>query len=264
MQETKDSWQSGNPYDQFMGRWSRLIAHEFLQWLSVPVKRRWLDVGCGTGALSALVLKSKNPIEVAGVDTSAEFVRHAVETNSNSRMRFEVASAESLPSETDYFDATISGLALNFIPQPEQAIAEMTRVTKQNGTVAVYVWDYADGMQMLRYFWDAAADLDMKATEFDEGLRFPLCREDALKELFEKSDLHDIQSKPIEVPTVFQDFDDYWQPFLGQVGPAPSYVSALDETRREALRNALQTKLSVATDGTIPLVARAWAIQGRV
>lgn len=264
MPKSDDSWQSGNPYEKFMGRWSRLIGARFLQWLPVPIESKWLDIGCGTGALSNLVLELKNPIEVWGIDSSPEFIEFAQKIASKSSLRFDIALAQSLPIKSDYFDAAISGLALNFIPQPEQAVKEMMRVTKQGGIVAAYVWDYADGMQLLRYFWDAVVDLDPNAAALDEGKRFPLCQEKNLKSLFEECGLYDINSRSIEVDTTFQDFEDYWQPFLGKVGPAPSYVMSLDEKGRKTLMEQLQASLPSVADGTINLTARAWAVQGVV
>jgi SAM-dependent methyltransferase len=264
MLDPVDSWQSGNSYDRFMGRWSRLVAQEFLQWLPVPEHGRWLDVGCGTGALSSLVLDLKRPKQILAVDASPEFITFARSTNEDARLRFETATAESLPAEPGSFDAVISGLALNFMAQPGQAVAEMKRVTKPGGIVAAYLWDYAQGMQMLRYFWDAVTALDGSAAALDEGLRFPLFREGELERLFRESGLADVRFKAIEVPTVFADFEDYWQPFLGGVGPAPGYILSLDTAEREALKERLRSTLPQSDDGTISLKARAWAVQGIV
>jgi SAM-dependent methyltransferase len=262
MQKVIDSWQSGNPYEQFMGRWSKLIAQEFLQWLPVPGNKGWLDVGCGTGALSSLVLSTKQPKEILAIDSSPEFTAFGRKMIKDPRLQFEIALAQSLPAEANYFDAVISGLTLNFIPQPEQAMAEMVRVTKPSGIVAAYVWDYAEGMQMLRLFWDAVVDLDDSALELDEGVRFPLCQETKLKKLFMDSGLREVKLKSIEVPTIFSNFEDYWQPFLSGIGPAPSYVMNLDDAQRVALKERLQLRLPKSENDNIWLVARALAIQG--
>lgn len=264
MIKPEDSWQSGHPYERFMGRWSRLIAQEFLEWLPVPKDRDWLDVGCGTGTLSSLIWRTRQPKGILAIDSSPEFIAFAREYNSDHRFQFEIGLAQSLPIESNRFDAVVSGLVLNFVPQPEHALTEMRRVTKSGGVVAAYVWDYSDGMQMLRFFWDAAVALDRDAARLDEGIRFPLCQEGNLKKLFLDSGLREVRFKSLEVRTVFSSFEDYWLPFLGGVGPAPSYVMNLDEIQRIELRERLRESLPESEDGTIPLLGRAWAVQGRV
>lgn len=258
----KDNWASGDKYEAYMGRWSRLVAREFLNWLAVPAGSMWLDVGCGTGALSQTVLQMAAPAKVRSIDRSEGFIAFAKEQVQDSRVEFEVGDAMSLNADSGAFDAAISGLVLNFIPQPERTIAEMARVIRPGGIAAAYVWDYADGMQFIRHFFDAAKELDPKAAEVDEGPRFPICQPDVLGQRFEAAGLHQVEVRPIEVPTVFRDFDDYWQPFLGGQGPAPSYTVSLSEEHRTALRERLRERLPVAADGSIHLVARAWAARG--
>jgi hypothetical protein len=164
--------------------------------------------------------------------------------------------------ESGQCDIAVSGLALNFVPQPSLAVHEMTRTVRAGGTVAAYVWDYAGTMELMRYFWDAAGALDPAALALDEGRRFPLCRPDPLIELFTQAGLRDVQVRAIDVPTRFRDFDDYWSPFLGGQGPAPGYAMSLDEPRRDALRERLRASLPIAADGSIALIARAWAVRG--
>jgi SAM-dependent methyltransferase len=257
-------WASGSPYEAYVGRWSRLVAQDFLSWLAVPRGSRWLDVGCGTGAVSETVLRDWEPEEVIGVDASEGFIDHAREQVRDARSAFQVADAQDLPFEDDRFDAVVSGLVLNFIPRPQSALVEMIRVTRQGGTVAAYVWDYAGEMQLMRHFWDAAAALDPKARELDEGHRFPICRPGPLHALFRDDGLEEVAVRSIDVPTVFRDFDDYWSPFLGAQGPAPSYAMSLDEERRVALQERIRAGLPIAADGSIHLIARAWAARGTV
>jgi SAM-dependent methyltransferase len=255
-------WASGSPYETYVGRWSRLVARELLAWLAVPSGSRWLDVGCGTGALSETILGEAAPGEVVGCDPSAGFIGYAVERIKDRRARFRVADARSLPFEDARFDAVVSGLVLNFIADPRRGLAEMVRVARTGGVVAAYVWDYAGEMQLMRHFWDAAAALDPAAVELDEGRRFPLCRPEALERVFHEAGLEAVAVRSIDVPTVFRDFDDYWGPFLGAQGPAPSYAMSLDEGRRTRLRERLRSGLPTAHDGSISLVARAWAARG--
>ena len=260
--KTKDNWTAGDLYEGYMGRWSRLVSREFINWLDTPIGGQWLDVGCGTGALSQTILQLTNPARIKGIDRSEGFVNFARERVQDNRVQFEVGDAETLSDVTDTFDAAVSGLVLNFIPRPERALAEMMRVTKSGGLVAVYVWDYAEGMQFIRHFFDAAVALDSEAAEYDEGPRFPICRPDALQNLFEATGLQNVEVRPIEVPTVFSDFDDYWSPFLAGVGPAPSYAMSLSEEQRVALRERIRSRLPFNSDGSIPLSARAWAARG--
>jgi SAM-dependent methyltransferase len=256
-------WAAGDLYDPFMGRWSRLVAREFLKWLAVPAGIDWLDVGCGTGALTQTILDHASPKMVRGVDPSPGFIEYAKAHVTGGRASFEVGDAQSLPIHTASVDAAVAGLVLNFVPQPPRAVTEMARVVRPGGVVAAYVWDYAGSMELMRYFWDAAVALDPAASDLDEGRRFPICQPKPLTELFAQARLHDVEARPIDVPTDFRDFDDYWSPFLGGQGPAPGYAMSLDEARRGALRDRIRSKLPIAEDGAIHLIARAWAVRGR-
>jgi SAM-dependent methyltransferase len=263
MMEATDPWGSGSAYERYMGRWSRHVATEFLWWLAVPSGRRWLDVGCGTGVLTRTILESAAPSEVVGVDQSGDFVAYAAAQTADPRARFAVADAAELPSGDGAFDAVVAALVLNFVAEPHAALRELARVTAHGGTIAAYVWDYRDGMQFIRTFWDAAIALDAAAGSLHQGERFPLARPDALAALFESASLQDVASRSIEIPTRFADFDDFWAPFLGGTGPAPSYVATLDDERRTALRERLRVSVPTEPDGSIPLYARAWAVRGR-
>lgn len=257
-----DAWASGEGYESYVGRWSRLVAQEFLRWLDVPRGARWLDVGCGTGALTRLVLDVAVPAAVAAIDRSPSFVEFARHRVADPRASFAVTDAQSLPQATGSIDAVVSGLVLNFVPRPDAAVAEMRRVVRDGGVVGVYVWDYADGMQLMRVFWDAASALDRRAMELDEARRFPICEPAALESLFRNVGLTRVESRAIDVPTRFQDFDDYWRPFLSGQGPAPGYAMSLSDERRAELRDRVRGALPIATDGSIDLVARAWAVRG--
>ncbi len=258
----KEVWASGWAYEPYVGRWSRLVAREFLSWLAVPAERRWLDVGCGTGALSQTILEFAAPRSVMGIDRSEGYVAFAHEHVRNQRAQFLAGDAQGLPVETGAFDAVVSGLVLNFIPDPRRAVAEMARAARSDGVVAAYVWDYAGKMQLMRHFWNAAAALDPAASALDEGRRFPICRPDSLAKLFLDAGLKEVQVRPIDISTDLRNFEDYWSPFLGGQGPAPSYLMSLDEERRVALRERIRAGLPFALDGSIPLVARAWAVRG--
>lgn len=154
------------------------------------------------------------------------------------------------------------GRALNFVPSPAQAVGECVRLAVPGGVVAAYVWDYAAGMAMMRYFWDAAITLDPAAAGRDQAHRFPICRAEALAEAWSVAGLTEVRVEGIEIPTVFVDFDDYWRPFLGGQGGAPGYVAALPNRHRDALRDVLRSQVPTEPDGSIALTARAWAVRG--
>ncbi len=258
-----DSWAEADLYEPYVGRWSRSVAREFLAWLDVPEQSEWLEVGCGTGALTETVLIHCAPRSLCAVDQSAGYVRSARSRARSTVVDFVLADACATPFAGGRFDVAVSGLVLNFVADPAQMIAEMARVLRPQGRMALYVWDYAERMELMRYFWDAACDLDPMAAELDEGRRFPVCKPDALRSLFETCHLLDVETRGIEVPTVFRTFDDYWSPFLGGQGPAPGYAVSLPEDRRERLRDLLRRRLPSSPDGSIRLTARAWAVHGR-
>jgi SAM-dependent methyltransferase len=264
MSEVRDQWDVGSTYEDFMGRWSRQLALPFVSWLRIPDSVHWLDVGCGTGALTNAICSHASPASVLGCDPAAFFIEYAQRQSRDARASFVVAGAGSLPSRADGYGSVTSLLALNFFPDPVAAVKEMRSLTAPRGTVSACVWDYGDGMEFLRCFWDAVVALDPTARALDEGERFPLCRPDALAGLFGADGLDDVRCESIEIQTEFASFEDYWQPFLGGTGPAPSYVASLDADRRAVLAQQLESALPRGAGGTIPLTARAWAVRATV
>src|SRR3990172_8413820 len=210
-----ESWTSGDAYEQFMGRWSRLVAREFVAWLGVDAGSRWLDIGCGSGALTRTALEIAPPAAVLGVEPSAGFVGAARRLTDDGRAEFAQGDACALPCRPGAFDAVVSGLVLNFVPDVGRALAEMRRALRPGGLAAAYVWDYAEGMQMLRHFWDAVGLLDPGGAPVDEGERFPICRPDSLAESFRSAGFDEIAVRRLVVATTFRPFDGHWGPFLG-------------------------------------------------
>lgn len=257
-----ETWARGAAYEPFIGRWSRLIAAEFLSWLGIPGGSRWLDIGCGTGALSLTILDRARPARVEALDLSPDYVLYSRKHISDPRFQFLVANAQAVPLSRARFDAVVSALTLNFVPDPARAVLEMARACHPGGLVGVYVWDYAGEMQILRYFWETAIALDPVASELDEGGRFPICNPQVLHRLFEGAGLLRIDVRSIDISAVFPDFDDYWSPFLGGQGPAAGYVMSLGEEGRVRLRERLRATLPIAADGSFSLIARAWAVRG--
>ena len=261
--KVSDTWKRGNPYEQYVGRWSRQVAPRFLSWLAVPAERRWLDVGCGTGALCAAIVEHCSPSSVVGVEPSDAFLNTAKEQLAG-RAVLHRGSATEIPLDDASVDTTVSGLVLNFVPDGRAALAEMARVTGSGGTIAAYVWDYAGKMELLRLFWDAAVELNPDAARMDEGARFPLCRPEGLTELFEGAGLRGVEVTAIDIPTPFTSFEEYWRPYLGGQGPAPAYAMSLDETARARLRDRIRERIPVQADGSVSLTARAWAVRATV
>jgi len=261
---SSETWQQGKAYDSYMGRWSSLVADEFLQWLDLSGGLAWLDVGCGTGMLSAAILEHCEPDSIVGVDPSAGFIRRARSHINDPRATFRVADATETGLPDQACDVTVSGLVLNFLNDPALALTESRRVTRPSGVMAAYVWDYADGMEITRSFWDAAGAVDPAAKNLDQGVRFTICNPDALSRLVKESGLKAVDVRAIEVATVFASFDDYWIPFLGGQGSAPGYVASLADEQRVRLREELRRRLPVEADGGIRMNVRAWAVRGQV
>jgi len=255
-----DAWSAGEAYEAYMGRWSRALAREFLAWLKPKASAHWLEVGCGTGALTSALCALCEPASVVACDPSAAFVAHARSGIKDARASFVTAGADDLPTRDGGFDWIVSSLVLNFVPEPKSAVESMRQRLRPGGAVAACVWDYAEGVEFLRRFWDEAAASDPAAAAHDEGRRFPICSGEALTSLFHAAGLDHVEVAMLEIPTDFANFDDYWRPFLGGTGPAPTYVASLDPARREALRKRLERRLGA--DGPIRLRARAWAIRG--
>jgi ubiquinone/menaquinone biosynthesis C-methylase UbiE len=257
-----DAWHAGGGYDAYMGRWSRRLAPRFLEWLDAPPGLDWLDVGCGTGALSSVILAQCAPRDLIGIEPAEGFLARARENVADPRARFEIGDAQALPLPEASRDVVASALVLNFVPDRAKALAEMRRVARPGGRIGFYVWDYpGGGIELMRAFWDAATTLDPAASDFAEGKRFPFCTQRELGAMAEAAGLAAIETIAIEIPTVFRDFEDYWHPFTLGVGPAPGYCASLPDDARGRLRDRLQESLSPAPDGTIALKARAWAVK---
>lgn len=260
----RDAWTSGESYESYVGRWSEQVAERFIAWLRMPLGRAWIDVGCGTGAVTRTILANGNPNQVVSVDQSEAFLQFAQAATGDERVSFRQGNARQLPVDADAFDAAISGLVLNFIPEPVWMVREMERVVRPGGVVALYVWDYAGEMQMMRHFWSAAVETDPAAADLDEGKRFPIANLTALRSLFEETGLQQIVTDVIDISTTFADFDAFWHPFLLGQGPAPTYVQSLTDAARQELREAVRRRLPIQPDGTISMIARALAIKAVV
>jgi trans-aconitate methyltransferase len=257
-------WGSGDAYERYMGRWSRRVAPIFTGWVDASPGARWIDIGCGTGVLASTILDLCEPSQVLGIDSSDVFLQSAAAHIPDPRASFRQGNAQEIPEPDGSFDVAVSGLVLNFLPDKDAAIREMARIVRPGGTVALYVWDYAGHMQVMRRFFDVATALDPKAAEYDDGVKAPICRPEPLRDILTRSGLLNVEVRGIDIPAAFDSFDDYWAPFLGGTGSAPKYCTSLDDAARERLKEELRRQLPTGPDGEILLAIRAWAVKGRV
>lgn len=256
-------WSGGAHYEGFVGRWSRLVAAEFVPWLGVPSGSTWIDVGCGTGELTRAILRTSAPSRVLSLDPSESYLEHARASTEDARAQFVRGSDQDVPSLGVVADAVVWGLVLNFVPDAVGALRIAATSTAPGGLMAAYVWDYADGMAMLRHFWDAAVAEDPAAEAKDEAVRFPICAPGGLQSVFEEAGVAGVAARPIEVTGRYADFEEYWTPFLSGSAPAPGYLASLLPQRQARVREILRERVPTAADGSITLTCRAWAVRGR-
>jgi SAM-dependent methyltransferase len=212
--------------------------------------------------LFQIILEHYEPSQVTGLDSSKSELAYALTRVTGERVNFLQADAQALPFSKNSFDTAVSGLALNHLLEKARALTEMRRVVRPGGRVAGYVWDYAGEMQLMRRFWDAAIALDPAARERDQARRFPDCKPEPLADLFRGAGLDEVQTRAFDVATIFRDFDDYWVPMTIGEGAITEYILSLTEKRRTSLSERLQQSLPMRADGTIHLMARAWAVSG--
>jgi SAM-dependent methyltransferase len=250
-------------YEGYIGRWSSVVAIEFLAWLDVSKGARWFDVACGTGALTAAVLRGCEPARVDASDPNDGRIAFARQTIHDPRATFSVGGGTRIAATDGTYDAVIGGLAFPAIRDTPAALAEFKRIVKPGGVVAGYVWDFDGEMQLLRYFWNAAAEFEPAAEQSDDDERFAICHPQRLGAAWRGAGLADVEVRAIDAKARFTDFDDLWTPFSRGDSPAQTFVQSLDEHRRELLRAHLRSGLPVANDGSITLTTRAWAAKGR-
>jgi SAM-dependent methyltransferase len=251
-------------YERFMGRWSRNLAPRFVRFAGVRQGDTVLEVGSGTGELAAAVATMTPSSRIVGIDPSGSYVALAQARHGSALISFEVGDAQQMRFPGALFDRTLSMLVVNFIPDVRKALGEMRRVTRPNGTVAAAVWDYGEGMDMLRAFWDEAVALAPANAAKDERHQ-QLCRRGDLPTLWREHGLQDVTERDLVIETRFASFDDFWTPFLERQGPAGAYAASLSAEDREALRMRLRQRLlGAGADRPLVMHARAWAVRGIV
>jgi SAM-dependent methyltransferase len=246
-------------YDAFMGRYADRLAPVLIGFAGIQPGEAVVDVGCGPGALTETLAAQIGTERLAAVDPSEPFAAATAERVPGADVR--VGAAESLPWPDDTFDAALAQLVVNFMSDADAGVAEMQRVVRPDGTVAACTWDYGGGMKMLRTFWDATLALDPEAPDEARGMRFQV--EGDLHRAWTDAGLRGVETGALVVEVAYRDFDDFWTPFTGGVGPAGAYAMSLDEDRRQALREECRRRLG-NPDGPFDLSATAWAVKGRV
>ena len=261
-----DAWAAGNSYDAYMGRWSRPVAARFLDWFAVPGGLDWLELGCGTGALTAAIVRQCDAAHVLALDPSDGFLAKARGSVDDPRVQFRVSDAAGLAVvPPDSRDVAVGGLVLNFVPDRVAALREIRQIARSGGTVGFYVWDYpGGGVEFMRAFWTAAVALDPAVRHLTEDQRFPFCTREGLVELAWEAGLEAPRVRAIESPSMFADFEDFWRPFTLGAGPAPGYCTSLSPDARAGLRSRLSDTLPRQADGSVALGTRAWAVKARV
>ncbi|HEY3051126.1 MAG TPA: class I SAM-dependent methyltransferase [Gaiellaceae bacterium] len=248
-------------YGRFVGRYAPSLAAVFIEVVGVEPGSRVLDVGCGPGGLATALAEVIGEENVAAVDPSQPFASVCRARLPMADVR--VAAAEELPFDDDSFDQAFAQLVVNFMTDAERGVGEMKRVVRPGGTVAACTWDYADGMTMLRAFWDAANEVaPEEAAQADEGTTMRYSTREELTDLWRRVGLEGVEGGELSVTVDYEDFDDLWAPFPSGIGPAGAFCAALDPERQRALRAALSRRLGDPS-GPFDLTARAWYAVGR-
>ncbi len=251
----------GAAYERYMGRWSLAAGKVFLDWVAPPTNARWLDVGCGTGVFTELVLDTCTPATVVAVDPSESQIDIARSKPVARRAEFRVADAQELPFQDGAFDVVASSLVINFIPDRFRALAEMRRVGNPGGVVAGYVWDFAEerGPNSPIRFGFSQMGIKYQASVGAEGTRLQ-----ALTSLFSGVGLQDIAVRVIDVTMSFSDFNEFWQSQTPGYTQTGKIIAEMSEFEREKLTGVVRARLSAGPDGSVTCSARANAIKARV
>jgi SAM-dependent methyltransferase len=248
-------FRGADAYERFMGRFSRPLAPLLADYAGIERGQRVVDVGCGTGALTAELVARVGADSVVALDPSEPLVTAARERHPD--VELHVAPAEQIPCEDDAFDAALAQLVVHFMADPVAGLREMRRVTRPGGTVAACVWDHAGGRGPLSFFWAVLADVDPEAR--DES-QLAGAREGHLAELFRDAGIGDVEETTLAVEVTYASFEEWWEPYTLGVGPPGAYVAQLDDDARERLVARLRERQPPAP---FTITGRAWTARGR-
>jgi ubiquinone/menaquinone biosynthesis C-methylase UbiE len=251
----------GKAYERLMGRWSQVVGVKFLDWLGAPKGLRWIDVGCGNGAFTEVLIARAAPAAVTGIDPSPDQIDYAQKRPGAKMAQFRVGGAQALPFGDDSFDAASMALVITFVPDPLKAAQEMARVVKPGGFVATYMWDIPAGGIPSEPISVAMKSLGIQVPN-PPGVE--ASRRENMHAVWQKTGLQSIENDVIRIPVVFPNFDDFADSMMQPVGPRGKALLALAPGEREQLRARLREQASIAADGTIAYEAFANAVKGRV
>jgi ubiquinone/menaquinone biosynthesis C-methylase UbiE len=255
---------NGVAYERFMGRWSRLTGELFVDWLQIPPHAKWLDVGCGTGAFSDVILSTCSPSSVVAFDPSGQHIKFARSHVNDDRIQFKIGDATAVDAKDGDFDVAVAALVLNFVPAKAKAVAEMRRVVRRGGVVAAYVWDFAGRRNVSQHLMNAVSEIGTHAANPLSTLEAESTTQIALATLFGSSGLDTVETKDLDIAARFTDFEDYWESNTTFQSPVANVCASLPSDQRQAVRERLRDTLPISADGTIVIQARASAVRGFV
>jgi len=261
MNEAPNLFRDGQAYERMMGRWSHRVGEKFLDWLDAPKRLRWIDVGCGNGAFTEVLMARVAPTAVTGIDPSEHQIDFARERDSVKKARFEVANAQKLPFRNNSFDAAAMALVISFLNDPLKAAQEMARVVKRGGPVAAYMWDIPGGGLPVNPVY---AGLQALGHGDLRPAGAPHSNRDTMQKIWEDAGLTAVDTAVIRIEVAYEDFDDFWQSCNVPVGPSGHAIANLSPPKREELKEHLRGILPAAPDGRIVYEAFANAVKGRV
>ena len=258
-------WADGEAYEKFMGQWSRLVGAEFLRWLAAAPGLAWLEVGCGTGAFTEIVLRDAAPCRFVALDPSAAQLVVARRRTAEAAVAYGTGDALALPAAADAFDIAVSALVLNFVADPARMAAELARVVRPGGTVALYVWDFAGRRPVTQHIAAAIAARDPQAARrAAAGQGFDTTGQKFLARLFAGAGLRAVETRAIDIAVTFRDFAAYWAANTEFASPVGQFVGALPPAERARFAEEVRQRLPIAADGSIAYTARANAVRGTV
>jgi ubiquinone/menaquinone biosynthesis C-methylase UbiE len=261
MNDAATLFTDGKAYERIMGRWSKLVGDKFVDWIGAPKGLRWLDVGCGNGAFTEVLISRCAPAAVTGVDASDGQLAYARTRPGAMLAEFRIAQAQDLPFADDSFDAASMALVITFLPDPDKAAAEMARVVRPGGIVATYMWDMAAGGIPLAPVGRAMKSLGMTTPTMPN---MDASRQENMRTIWQHAGLTAVETGVIRIPVVYADFDDFWGSNSAPVGTSGKALADLSPAAREAVKARLREQLPIAADGRIAYEGFANAVKGRV
>jgi ubiquinone/menaquinone biosynthesis C-methylase UbiE len=259
MSEAGAMFADGKAYERLMGRWSQVAGAKFLDWLDPPKNLRWIDVGCGNGAFTEVLIARAAPAAVTGIDPSPGQIDYAQKRPATKLAQFRVGDAQALPFANANFDAASMALVITFIPDPLKAASEIARVVKPGGIAATYMWDF-DGGFPLEPLFRAMKSLDLPVQPRPSE---SASRESEMRAIWEKAGMQSVMTAVIRIRVAYSSLDDFWDSNIVPIGPSGKTLSKLSPAARAQLRDKLREILPIAADGSIAYDAFANAVKGR-